>query len=636
MNTKNTWLPIFLFFILLAGNLLFFSGLPGTDDEQLFASAAQNLAITGRFSALQMYGNERVQGIYSNIAPLHPFIGSLIYHMAEWMGTGGLQCFFLLSPIYIALTGWLLAKIALKRGYSNKTIILGILAFGFTTIIFPYSKSFFREPLAMLLITSSYYAMDEATREELGTGQKNLRLVISFILLVAAIWTKEYLFVCIPFFILILFDQRQKIFSQEIFQQNQRKRVLYTGYIFLGFTLALLLLISQDASGRFSISYLTRLITYIPLLPHENFFQAIMGIFFSLSKGFLIYSPILLLVILYLYKKRWGKYRMELILAIGSAIGVAFLQAFVYDSQWWTFSWSTRFMLPIIPFWTLCLFPIFEEIYQKKKKKLQIFIFLLLFLGFFIQLGAMLVTDADYSQFIWENDQIRLSEVRISRIEAIPAIGHWLVVFRGAPIDIAWIRGLLFESFTALISPLIILLVSGLWVWFFLNKIEKLFFYKKMAELTIAISIILSLMVLIVFQDDPMYGKNISAYKETLEFLRENANENDQVIVDAYNHPLWYFYFNFGFPKNPWIGLSPARYSINGAYLFYPKINETVIYILQESKEYQNIWLIAEKKDTPIDESYLEKLKEEGFRAMLDSSFFIAGEWPLVDVIKLQ
>lgn len=176
-----------MFCILLAGYFLFFSGVPGTDDEQLFASAAQNLAITGHFSALQMYGNERVQGNYSNIAPLHPFIGSLIYRVVEWIGTGGLQCFFLLTPFYIAITGWLLAKIALRRGYSDKTIMLVLMAFGFTTIVFPYSKTFFREPLAMLLITNSYYALDEATRKELRYGQKIIRLVFSFLLLAASL-----------------------------------------------------------------------------------------------------------------------------------------------------------------------------------------------------------------------------------------------------------------------------------------------------------------------------------------------------------------------------------------------------------------------------------------------------------------
>ena len=636
MIRKYSWLPIILFCILLAGYFLFFSGVPGTDDEQLFASAAQNLAITGHFSALQMYGNERVQGNYSNIAPLHPFIGSLIYRVAEWMGTGGLQCFFLLTPFYIAITGWLLAKIALRRGYSDKTIILVIMAFGFTTIVFPYSKTFFREPLAMLLITSSYYALDEATREELRYGQKIIRLVFSFLLLAAAIWTKEFLFVCVPFFIFILFYQKQKIFKQKGFRQNQRSKRKYIVFIFLGLTLALLLLILRDVSGRFSISYLIRLITYIPLLPHENFFQAFVGIFFSLSKGFLIYSPIFFLVVLYPFVKRWEKYRMDLILAVGSAIGVAILQAFVYDSQWWTFTWSTRFMLPIIPFLMLCLFPVFEMIFRKKNKLLQSLIILLLLFGLFLQQGVLLVTDADYSQFIWENYQIRLSEVSISHIEAIPAIGHWLVLFRGAPIDIAWIRGLSIQSFTAIIPPLFILLISAIWVWIYKYRTEKPSFHRKLIGVTIAFSILLSLITLIAFQDDPLYAKNQRAYSYALNLLKDNLKENDQVIVDAYNHSLWYYYFNFGFPKKPWIGLSPERYSINRSFVFYPKIDETVKFIIQEHRQYQYLWLITEKKDTPMEVGYKEKLINAGFKVRSDTIFFQAGEWPLVDVVKFE
>ena len=293
-------------------------------------------------------------------------------------------------------------------------------------------------------------------------------------------------------------------------------------------------------------------------------------------------------------------------------------------------------MLPIIPFWTLCLFPIFEKIFRKKNILLQSLVILLLLIGLFLQLGVLLVTDADYSQFLWENYQFRLSEVSISHIEAIPAIGHWLVLLRGAPIDIAWIRGLSVESFTAIISPLFILLISAIWVWIFQHRIEKPSFHRKLIGVTIAFSIFLSLITLIVFQDDPLYAKNQRAFSDALKLLKGNLKENDQVIVDAYNQPLWYFYFNFGFPKTPWIGLPPERFSINRAYIFYLTLEQTVKFIIQEHKQYQYFWLITEKKETPVEVSYKEKLIDIGFKVRSDTTFFQAGEWPLVDVVKFE
>jgi len=312
------------------------------------------------------------------------------------------------------------------------------------------------------------------------------------------------------------------------------------------------------------------------------------------------------------------------------------LQAFVYDSEWWTFTWSARFMLPIIPFWIICLFPVVEMIFNKKNKLLYILVILFLLFGFFLQMGAVLISDADYSQFLWETYHFRLSEVRIDHIEAVPAIGHWLVLFRGVPMDVAWSRGLTAHTFSGLISIMVILLISGFWVWIYIHNKKIKSFKFTIIGVTIASSIFLSLITLLVYQDDPIYVNSQKAYSATLKFLKENIKPNEQVLIDSYNRPLWYFYFNFGFPQTPWIGLPPERYSINQKYIFYPAITETKKFIDQERKYFQNTWLITEKKDTPIQNGYKEELINEGYKVNLDKIFFQAGEWAIVNVVKFE
>jgi len=95
-------------------------------------------------------------------------------------------------------------------------------------------------------------------------------------------------------------------------------------------------------------------------------------------------------------------------------------------------------------------------------------------------------------------------------------------------------------------------------------------------------------------------------------------------------------YFNFGFPEKPWIGLPPEQYSINRSFVFYPSIEETMKFIVKEHKPDQYIWLITEKRDIPMMISYKEELVNAGFRIRDDMTFFQAGEWPIVNLVKFE
>jgi len=275
MNQKNSPPACILFFMLLIGFLVFYTGIPGTDDEQLFASAAQSYSLTGRFTADQVYGNKRLQGYYSSIAPLHAWIGALTYRLAEKLHTGGLQCFFLLSPFYSACTGYLLAKIGQRRGFSQKSILYCIIIFGFGTLVFAYSKSYFREPLAMLLITTAYYELDGACTEQPGSLRYTLRVISALVFLVLAIWTKEFLITCVPGLIYCFVYGMHKCSSESLPRKSKvtDKSSKYLLLVILLLIIILGALCLKDRSGRFSISYLSRLWTYFPLLNHAHFLE---------------------------------------------------------------------------------------------------------------------------------------------------------------------------------------------------------------------------------------------------------------------------------------------------------------------------------------------------------------------------
>ena len=67
-------------------------------------------------------------------------------------GIGLLHTVYLFNVLVGAAAGCVLLLYALALGYNERTALLAALAFGVSTVIFPYTKTFFREPLALLLL----------------------------------------------------------------------------------------------------------------------------------------------------------------------------------------------------------------------------------------------------------------------------------------------------------------------------------------------------------------------------------------------------------------------------------------------------------------------------------------------------
>ena len=635
MNQSDGKFASVLFFILLIGFLLFFSGVPGTDDEQLFASAAQSYYVTGNFSAYQVYGNSRLQGNYAGIAPPHVWMGLVAYWLAEKLHTGGLQCFFLLSPFYSALTGYLLIRIAQMRGFSKQTIWVSIFIFGFATMVLAYSRSFFREPLAMLFLTASFFELESILLDKPNHLSHTMKMAAALLFLFLAIWTKEFLIVCVPLLAYYFFSKRKAQYSlssrkdkQELRKINKAFLIIIT--VILIFTAILLL---RDSRGRFSISYLSRLFSYFPVIDHNYFLDSLFRIFFSLSKGFLIYSPALLLVFVSPLMKMVRMGKLDYLLALGSSLGVAMLQAFFYDSEWWTFTWSTRFLLPVIPLWIICLFSLVESILKHKNNWGKILLYGIILIGVLMQLGSVLISSADYSQFLWEYFHYRLSETNISHIEAIPAIGHWLAFFNGIQSDVGWIR-ILSAGFTiGILFPVVLLVVGavGLALFIKFSKISTRTFVLIFFLLCVG----LPFLTLIYNQDDPYYGKNQAAYQHFIQILSQSSIKDDVIAIDAYNQPLWYHYFNFGFPKTIWVGLPPEQSSMFSNVAIYPDMERTISFLLSKKKLSSKIWLVVEKKEKINEISYLSELENAGLKIVRDHVFYQHGQFPLVHLFDL-
>jgi hypothetical protein len=113
---------------------------------------------------------------------------------------------------------------------------------------------------------------------------------------------------------------------------------------------------------------------------------------------------------------------------------------------------------------------------------------------------------------------------------------------------------------------------------------------------------------------DPIYRAEWSNYRETLNIINQPANQRSLVVVDAYNQPIWYFYFNFGFPKNEWVGLSPGRPSIQQKTIFHPRLDQTIQMLEQEMEKFDILWMVSEENRFSSADVIIERLLDIGFK----------------------
>ncbi|MBK8698444.1 MAG: hypothetical protein IPN29_02420 [Saprospiraceae bacterium] len=151
-DNRKAFYIVVVFFVIY---LLSFNGIPISDDEQLFAITARNIAVLKHFDAEPLYGDIRILGQY-RVEPLHPFLASLWYVPLKWLYNNGLQSFFLLSIVYLSVSAGLLFFLIKHFRYSSELAIEVVFWCGLSTVIWPYSKTFFREPLLLMLVLASW------------------------------------------------------------------------------------------------------------------------------------------------------------------------------------------------------------------------------------------------------------------------------------------------------------------------------------------------------------------------------------------------------------------------------------------------------------------------------------------------
>ena len=529
--------------------LLSYSGRPTSDDEQLFSSVARNLVVLGNFSADQLYGNLRLLGSYHGVEPGFPILVSLWYRLFQFSGFGSIQILYILPILFTSFSAGYLVILAIQFGYSERTGVISGLLFGLSSIAWPYAKTLFRETLISFLLLGGWILLNHlrTLKPEQKTQKFFLSLIFLSTLLLLAL-TKALM-------VVVIFGFLYQLWMHHDF--SHKKNIL-CGLGFLGLLGCLWFLVSLSSSDldtyyRYTGGFL-RDVVYGRLInsAHTGFVEAMLAPLISPWKGLFWYSPVCLFALSPLLNPKF--YRAKLItlplLVLG---GLLFAQAIIYDREWWTPTWGSRFLLPVIPLLIVMAFPLIHDLLEKKK---YLLIWIVFIAGFLFQLPAVIYNSAEYSVILSEGLGVEYPKQVVWNISLTPIISQWQLAGVSSPELLLWrIAGRvpeierLFAIYLFLYLLFSLVVASQAYDLPGMNP-KKIYGFAATAMLGL---LVLTGFMLKIGRIDPVYFGD--EFKPVCKYLREHIIGKDILVLESYPSPLWNYLMNNECGQKIWYSL---------------------------------------------------------------------------------
>jgi hypothetical protein len=531
---------------------LTYSGTFLVDDEHILASRAISLASDEQINDLRVMGNGRVFALSqlppaaTNIEPAQTLISVPLVKLACWLGFGQVQILLLLNIWVTALTAMMLFFIISVSGYSKRTAFIASMLFGLCTIVFPYTQTYFRDPLAMLFLTCAWFFRQKILlHDKTLPNQHGVFLWVGlFASLTVGILAKNTVLLAVPVVIieLLLESIKRKGFSswvKEVISSWKRQVGWLAGIT--GLILVWIFLIPEiPILSRFSPVYYRYLAQYFFTTPHPHFLEAISGPFISQGKSLFLFSPILCLSLWSLIKRFrqvWSTWLYLILLVIA--------QAFFYDDGWAGLNnWGLRYVMLAIPLLFLTIVPIIDRWLMSRTGMRILAVSGLV--SFCIQLLGALTPIGKYYATVYSSPSTitEYSSIWNLKDSIIGWSIRWILSFQ--PVDIAIVRMVEPQVGILLISMLILIAA------FFSVRYRSL---KYLSMLAVVSCIGLHGVMMTRFSSDLVYGKNRTDLFESQQFIMTGYQVEDGVLVKSYASATWYYWMNWTSPELEWVSL---------------------------------------------------------------------------------
>lgn len=478
----------------------------------------------------------------SQVEPLQLVLTAPLYWLAERIpGIGLVHAVWFFNIFICTAIAIVIYLYSLTFGYRPVVGVTAALMLGFGTILWPYSKTFFREPLACLFILLTGLFMERWR----GSRYRSLWfMTASAFTLVAAFLSKEAVIFALPALVVILIPSNSLI-------NRLLKLIVVLSALFL-----LIFILSTVFAPYvpFPVLY-EKLATILHRTPEqiETAHRAFHTYVLSIGGSVWGTSPILLLVIPGVYvlcRKADYRYPAAIVLILlGFTMGYALLRG---DHWFGGLSWPSRFLLPILPFLMLGVLPIIDSV-LRKTARWWIIIGVIVVCGYSLwaQLSAVSYDWGVYIRLLppeahglveWGGG---LNVVRYLRWALIPS--EWGKI----PLDFAWVR----VDFT--LWPVVcaaVVIISGVWLYVLLNqRVSPKFRFLTQRSLKFALfPVVLILLIglgLRSINDDGLYSGANQTLRAVLPLVQKNTQSADILLLaDNEYEP---FFLNHGKLTHP-------------------------------------------------------------------------------------
>ncbi|MBL8147562.1 MAG: hypothetical protein JNL34_14370 [Anaerolineae bacterium] len=316
--------------------------------------------------------------------PMQIIASAPLYWTARALPEIGLvHAVWLLNVLVCAANGVVLFWYALALGHSERAGVAAALALGLATALWPYSRSYFREPLLALCLLLAALCLE---RLRVARFRSVRYAVLAALLLLAALLTKASAALAFPALLLVALPAPRRL---------NGRTVALAALALLGVGLAFVLL--AEAGFGFSLRY--DLLARLEGLDTRYTLTALAV--WMLSPGGSLWgtSPVVLLAIPgFVLALRAGQRRYPLFV-LALVVSFAFGYALLNGGFWFGgLSWPPRFLVPLLPFLLLLTLPVWERLLRRPLSVWWIPVGLLLAYSVFIQLSGATLDWARYGR----------------------------------------------------------------------------------------------------------------------------------------------------------------------------------------------------------------------------------------------
>ena len=489
----------------------------GTDEWFLFDTAE---SFTRRGSVMRNMTADLDWPGHTYVEPVLPLLSVPLIFIADRVREIGVaHTVLLFNMLVTAATGALLFFYVRRLDYERGVAVALALLFGMTTIAWPYSKNYFREPVAgFVLFLAAYGLLRWRQGMSRPDGWPHFWMLLAIASAAVSVLAKESGAVGVPMLLLIpLVGRRYLLRSRRERWQLGLLVVLLVGLAFAGmygYTKVM-------GAAVFRFHPVERV-----LAAYNNFQLAgegVLGFLVSPGKGVFWHSPVILLAIAAPWlanKERRLDTSWPLLMLVAFVTVYALVRGVVWFGGT---NWGPRYLVPVIPFLMLGVAPALQRCAGGNRKILWKLTFVLLaLLGLAVQFAAVWVNPLEYYSVLDETGIIGAPwTVGIWSPYFAPIAGHWRLLLAGATADFAWVQaGVVGPDWSLAI---VLLLGVATFAWLLLQTMQVE--YGRLAAACFSIIVPLALVVLTwvglrrIYSDQRFRGENgaLHAMRSDLE-----------------------------------------------------------------------------------------------------------------------